>query len=52
MRRPRPPARFSASPAGVSRGVPTLGEHGDELLADIGLSEAERIELRDQGIVG
>ena len=52
MRRPRPPAHFSATPAGVSRGVPTLGEHGDELLADLGLSEAERAELREQGIVG
>ena len=52
MRRPRPPAHFSATPAGVSRGVPTLGEHGDELLADLGLSEAERAELRKQGIVG
>jgi crotonobetainyl-CoA:carnitine CoA-transferase CaiB-like acyl-CoA transferase len=52
MRRPLPPARFSASPAGVSRDVPTLGEHGDELLAELGLSEAERAELCDQGIVG
>jgi crotonobetainyl-CoA:carnitine CoA-transferase CaiB-like acyl-CoA transferase len=36
----------------VSRGVPTLGQHGDELLADLGLSEAERALLREQGIVG
>ncbi len=52
MLRPRPPARFSQSPARVSRHAPSLGEHGDELLAELGLTEAERTELRETGIVG
>ena len=51
MRLPRPPARFSRSPAGVSRHAPCLGEHGDEALAELGLSEAERADLRAKGIV-
>lgn len=52
MRRPRPPARFSHSPAGVSRHAPGLGEHSDEVLGELGFSEAERAELRAKGIVG
>ena len=51
MRRPRPPARFSAVPAGVSRHAPALGEHSEEVLAELGLSEGERNELREKGIV-
>jgi crotonobetainyl-CoA:carnitine CoA-transferase CaiB-like acyl-CoA transferase len=51
MLRPRPAPRFSASPAGVSRHAPALGEHSDEVLAELGLSEAERAELRDAGVV-
>ena len=52
MLRPRPPVRFSVSPAAVSRHAPGLGEHGDEVLAEVGLSDAERAALRDAGIVG
>jgi len=52
MLRPRPPAHFSAAPAHVSRHAPSLGEHSDEILAELGLSEAERAELREQGVVG
>ncbi|MBW2286314.1 MAG: CoA transferase [Deltaproteobacteria bacterium] len=52
MRRPRPPARFSESPSEVSRHAPTLGEHRDELLRQLGLSEAEQAELVAKGIVG
>ena len=50
MRRPRPPARFSHSPAEVSRHAPSLGQHGDEVLAELGLSDAERADLREKGI--
>jgi crotonobetainyl-CoA:carnitine CoA-transferase CaiB-like acyl-CoA transferase len=52
MRRPRPPARFSESPAEVSRHAPTLGEHRDELLTQLGLSEVEQADLIAKGIVG
>jgi len=52
MLRPRPPARFSESPAKVSRHAPSLGEHGDEVPAELGLGEAERNELREKGITG
>jgi crotonobetainyl-CoA:carnitine CoA-transferase CaiB-like acyl-CoA transferase len=52
MRRPRPPARFSRSPAAVSRHAPCLGEHADEVLAELGLGESERADLRATGITG
>jgi crotonobetainyl-CoA:carnitine CoA-transferase CaiB-like acyl-CoA transferase len=52
MRRPRPPARFSHSPAETSSHAPTLGEHRDEVLSQLGLSEEERAALVADGIVG
>lgn len=36
----RHPVRFSATPASVRRDPPRLGEHTDEILADIGLDKA------------
>ena len=32
----RPPLKFSATPANIRRHPPMLGEHTDELLAEIG----------------
>jgi crotonobetainyl-CoA:carnitine CoA-transferase CaiB-like acyl-CoA transferase len=52
MRRARPPAHFSRSPAAVSRHTPALGEHGDEVLEALGFSAAEREDLRAKGVVG
>jgi crotonobetainyl-CoA:carnitine CoA-transferase CaiB-like acyl-CoA transferase len=52
MLRPRHPARFSATPARVSHHAPSLGEHSDDGLAELGLSRAERDELRETGVVG
>jgi crotonobetainyl-CoA:carnitine CoA-transferase CaiB-like acyl-CoA transferase len=39
LRQARPAARFSATPTGVRRGAPALGEHTDEILAEIGHKE-------------
>ena len=38
---PDVPLRFSDSPAEISRMPPRLGEHGREILGEIGLSSAE-----------
>ena len=52
VRQMGPPFRFSATPAVAQRPGPGLGEHTDEVLAEIGYT-AERIaELRNLGAIG
>ena len=48
----RPPARFSASPAGVQRLAPRLGEHTREVLREVGYEEAEIEGLVERKAVG
>ena len=50
LRQARPAARFSGTPTSVRRGGPKLGEHTDEILAELGYSDAEIAELRAEGI--
>jgi len=51
IRQPRPPARFDRTPAEPGRLAPLLGEHTDEILAELGLDAAARRALRDAGTV-
>lgn len=48
IRQPRPAARFDRTPAGMQRHAPTLGEHSDEILGELGFDSAA---LRALGIV-
>jgi crotonobetainyl-CoA:carnitine CoA-transferase CaiB-like acyl-CoA transferase len=50
LRMPRPPARFSATPSSVGRPAPGLGEHTDEILAELGLGD-DAARLRADGVV-
>jgi crotonobetainyl-CoA:carnitine CoA-transferase CaiB-like acyl-CoA transferase len=52
MREPRPAARFAATPASLRRPAPALGEHGDEVLTELGLSPEEIAALRGEGALG
>jgi crotonobetainyl-CoA:carnitine CoA-transferase CaiB-like acyl-CoA transferase len=45
------PLRFSRSHGGIERAPPTLGEHTDALLAELGYDEAARIALHSAGVV-
>ena len=46
------PIRLSRTPVAYRRAPPTLGEHTDEVLAQmLGLNESERQALRDEGVI-
>ncbi len=51
-RTPRPVASFEATPATLRRPAPALGEHTDELLAELGLPEGEIHKLHAEGVLG
>ena len=52
MRQPRPVGDFEATPGELRRPAPGLGEHSDEILAELGLPEAEITALREAGLLG
>ena len=49
MRQPRPATRFEGTPASIRRPAPGLGEHTDEVLAEVGYSAAQIAALRSTG---
>jgi len=52
LRQTRSAARFEATPASHARGAPLLGEHTDEVLAELGLTAGEIAGLRAAGVIG
>jgi crotonobetainyl-CoA:carnitine CoA-transferase CaiB-like acyl-CoA transferase len=51
MREARPPVRFDRTPADIRRPAPALGEHTDEILAEIGCGPSEIAALREARVV-
>ena len=47
----RPPARMSATPTSLRRPAPGYGEHTDEVLHELGVSDDEIAALRDAAVV-
>jgi crotonobetainyl-CoA:carnitine CoA-transferase CaiB-like acyl-CoA transferase len=45
------PYKFSATPLAIRRHPPTLGEHTEEVLRELGYSEAEVAALRAEGAI-
>jgi crotonobetainyl-CoA:carnitine CoA-transferase CaiB-like acyl-CoA transferase len=52
IRQARPPARFSASPAGIHRMPPRLGEHTLEVLHEAGYAQKDIDRLVEMKAVG
>lgn len=51
VRQTRPAARFERTPAEIRRQAPTLGQHTDEVLQELGLAAGEIDALRDAGTI-
>jgi len=51
VRAPGIPVRMSDTPGSVRRYPPLLGEHTDEVLRDLGYSDAEIAKLRSDGAI-
>lgn len=47
-----PPERYSATPANVHRPAPGVGEHTDEVLAEVGYDAATLTRLTEAGVIG
>jgi crotonobetainyl-CoA:carnitine CoA-transferase CaiB-like acyl-CoA transferase len=52
LRQARSPARFSRTPSSIRRGAPLLGEHNDEVLRELGYSQAKLDRLRADKVIG
>jgi formyl-CoA transferase len=46
-----PAAKFSRTPIRVRHRAPALGEHNDQILAELGLDEAARARLRSMKVI-
>jgi formyl-CoA transferase/CoA:oxalate CoA-transferase len=51
MRMPQPSAQFTATPSSIRYLAPTLGQHTDDVLRELGHSEDAIAALRDAGTV-
>jgi crotonobetainyl-CoA:carnitine CoA-transferase CaiB-like acyl-CoA transferase len=45
------PVTFSDTPGRISKAPPSLGQHTDELLAEIGITPVEIASLRADGVI-
>lgn len=52
VRQTRPAERMDGTPSEISRPAPTLGQHTDEVLQELGLGKEEVDALRSAGVLG
>ena len=48
---PGPVAKFSRTPTRVRKGAPALGEHNEEILAEVGFDASSRARLKNAGVI-
>jgi crotonobetainyl-CoA:carnitine CoA-transferase CaiB-like acyl-CoA transferase len=46
-----PPVRFERTPASISRHAPRLGEHTDEVLAELGVAAGAIAKMKEEGAI-
>ena len=46
---PEPPVQFGATPASIHRNAPRYGEHGAEVLEELGYTESKITALKESG---
>jgi crotonobetainyl-CoA:carnitine CoA-transferase CaiB-like acyl-CoA transferase len=51
VRQARPAAQFSESPSNIDTPAPKLGQHGREILTEIGYDDAHQQQLIDAGVM-
>ena len=51
VRQPRPAARFGGTPTAIRTAAPALGEHTDQVLRELGRSDAQITRLRASGTI-
>ncbi len=51
VRQPRPAAQFGGTPSGIQSAAPFLGEHTDEILAELGYTSERLAALRESGVL-
>ena len=51
VRLPRLPIEFSPTPTGIAGPPPHLGEHGRDILSEVGFSDGEIESLAHQGVI-
>ncbi len=51
VRQPRPAARFGGTPTAIRTAAPALGEHTNQVLQELGRSEAQIARLRASGTI-
>ncbi len=51
VRMPRHPTRFGTTPASLTGGAPSLGQHTDEILGELGIDAARVADLRARAVV-
>src|SRR5258707_1232574 len=52
LRQARCPGQFESTPTQIDRGAPRLGEHGTEIMRELGYDDATIERLRRDGTLG